>query len=122
MVRGEGGTSDRRRIALGERQTDLNAVCYHGPEMPLRSKPAQSVALAATDPVATAHTVVLPKRHAPDYFDLSEREQRACWLLVNRVRTMLRERDASDTFRVGLNLDPSGKKPIEHAHLHVIPL
>ena len=122
MVRCEGTASDRRRIASGERQYSPGAVASCALETPLRSESAQSVAIAATDPVATGHTIVFPKRHVSDYFDLSEREQRACWLLVNRVRTVLREQDASDTFRVGLNLDPPGQKPIEHAHLHVIPL
>ena len=98
------------------------SLCNPDPETTLLSESAQSAAIAATDPVAMGHTTVFPKRHVPDYFDLSEREQWACWLLVNRVRTVLREQDASDTFRVGLNLDPPGQKPIEHAHLHVIPL
>jgi diadenosine tetraphosphate (Ap4A) HIT family hydrolase len=90
--------------------------------MTLVSESAQSVAIAAPDPVKKGHTLVLPKRHLSDYFDLSEREQRACWLQVNRVQAVLREQDASDTFRVGLNLDHPDRKTFKHAHLHVIPL
>ncbi|WP_263809147.1 HIT family protein [Salinibacter sp.] len=62
------------------------------------------------------------KRHVADYFDLAEREQRACWLLVNRAQRMLREQGTSDIFRVGLNLDQPAPKTVEHAHLHVLPL
>ena len=91
--------------------------------MALWSRSVWSAALATTKPTVEGHTLVLPKRHVHDYFALSEREQRACWLLVNRERTVLREERASDPFRaVALKLHRPGRETFKHAHPHVISL
>jgi Diadenosine tetraphosphate (Ap4A) hydrolase and other HIT family hydrolases len=102
-------------------ETDC-VLCNPPSETTLVSESAQSVAVRNDDSAADGHTLVLPKRHVINYFDLAEREQRACWLLVNRAQRMLREQGASNIFRVGLNLDQPAPKTVEHAHLHVLPL
>jgi diadenosine tetraphosphate (Ap4A) HIT family hydrolase len=65
--------------------------------------------------------IVVPKRHVSDYFDLAEREQQACWLLVNRVQALLRERLEADDFTVGVNLESPELQTEKHTHIHVIP-
>ncbi len=95
--------------------------CTPSPETTLVSESAQSVALAAPDPVTQGHTLVLPKRHIANYFDLAWREQQACWLLVNRVQSLLRDRHAPNGFTVGVDVGPTAGQTSDHAHLQVLP-
>jgi diadenosine tetraphosphate (Ap4A) HIT family hydrolase len=95
--------------------------CTPSPGTTVVSESAQSVALAAPDPVTQGHTLVLPKRHVANYFDLAEREQRACWLLVNRVQAHLQERVSPNGFTVGFDVGPAAGQSADHAHLQVLP-
>ncbi len=87
----------------------------------LVSESARAVALAAPDPATHGHTIVVPKRHVASYFDLAEREQRACWLLVDRAQSHLQERVSPDGFTVGFDAGSAGRQSADHAHLHLLP-
>jgi diadenosine tetraphosphate (Ap4A) HIT family hydrolase len=82
---------------------------------------AQAYALADKYPVTEGHTLVLPKRHVNNYFDLSEREQTACWIMVNRVQSLLQDKHDPDGFNVGINVGTKAGQTVPHAHVHVIP-
>jgi len=38
-------------------------------------------------PVTQGHSLIIPKRHCADYFELTLEEQSACWSMVNTVKT-----------------------------------
>ena len=97
------------------------AFCNPSSETALVSESAQAVALAAPDPVTQGHTLVLPKRHVVNYFDLAEREQQACWLLVNRAHSRLKDRVAPDGFTVGFDIGLAAGQSADHGHLHLLP-
>lgn len=96
-------------------------LCDPAPDAILLSESAQSYSLLFEDTSTKDRALVVPKRHVRDYFDLAEREQRACWLLANRVQTLLREQSEPNDFTVGVNLDRADKQTEEHTHIHVIP-
>lgn len=97
------------------------AFCNPSSKTALFSESAQAVALTAPDPVTNGHTLVAPKRHVARYFDLAEREQRACWLLINRAYSRLKDRVAPDGFTVGLDVGPAAGQSCDHAHLQIYP-
>jgi diadenosine tetraphosphate (Ap4A) HIT family hydrolase len=97
------------------------AFCNPSSKTALVSESAQAVALAAPDPVTEGHTLVAPKRHVASYFDLAEREQRSCWLLINRAQSLLRNRIDPDGFTVGFDVGPAAGQSADHAHLHLLP-
>lgn len=72
-------------------------------------------------PVSKGHTLVIPKRKVSNYFDLSFREQSACWFLVNLIKTDLQDKFNPDGFNVGINIEEAGGQTIPHAHIHIIP-
>ncbi len=72
-------------------------------------------------PISTGHTLVIPKRHSPTLFDLSDVEQQAVWAMVAVVRTRLAREFKPDGFNVGLNDGPAAGQTVPHAHVHVIP-
>ncbi len=72
-------------------------------------------------PVSRGHTLVVPRRHVPDYFDLAEAEQAALWRLVAEVKSRLDREQAPAGYNVGVNVGPAGGQTVWHAHVHVIP-
>lgn len=96
-------------------------LCRPSNERTLITESARAYSTLALDPVTEGHTLVLPKRHVPSYFDLAERERRACWLLTDRVHSVLQDRYDPDGFNVGLNDGDAAGQSVDHAHLHVLP-
>jgi histidine triad (HIT) family protein len=67
------------------------------------------------------HTLVVPRSHASDIWEISEEEVSAVMLMAKRLAHLLDERLHPD----GLNLTQSnravGWQDVFHFHLHVIP-
>ncbi len=72
-------------------------------------------------PVSKGHSLVIPKRVVPSYFDLSFREQSACWFLVNLVKEELQKTHNPDGFNVGINSGTAAGQTVPHCHIHIIP-
>jgi len=85
------------------------------------SETATAVAFLDSYPVNEGHTLIIPKRHIANYFDLSIHEQRALWLLVNRCKTIIENRYNPDGFNVGINVNGVAGQSIFHVHIHLIP-
>ena len=82
------------------------------------------LALAFRDgfPVTPLHTLVIPKRHAADYFALHQSEVTAINRLLQSQRLDLLKRDGSiEGFNVGINSGEVAGQTIFHTHVHLIP-
>jgi diadenosine tetraphosphate (Ap4A) HIT family hydrolase len=80
-----------------------------------------AVAFPDAFPVSPGHTLIVPRRHEPDYFALTEAEQAAMWHLVTEVRRVLDARHAPNGYNLGINAGAAAGQTVGHAHLHVIP-
>lgn len=72
-------------------------------------------------PVSPGHSLVVPKRIVSNYFDLSAKEQMACWLIVNKIKTELQKINRPDGFNIGINVNETAGQTVPHAHIHIIP-
>jgi diadenosine tetraphosphate (Ap4A) HIT family hydrolase len=73
-------------------------------------------------PVTPLHTLILPKRHAPGYFDLSPKEKRAIDELIDEVRLAILADDPDVAgFNIGVNIGKIAGQTIFHCHVHLIP-
>lgn len=72
-------------------------------------------------PVTNGHALVIPKKHIPNYFDLSVNRQQSIWIVVNRVKEIIQEIYKPEGFNVGFNVNEPAGQSIFHAHVHVIP-
>jgi len=72
-------------------------------------------------PVSLGHTLIIPKRHCSDLFQLSEEEILDCLRLLKRQREKLSQTIHPDGFNVGINLGEAAGQSIFHAHIHLIP-
>jgi diadenosine tetraphosphate (Ap4A) HIT family hydrolase len=72
-------------------------------------------------PVSLGHALIVPKRLIANYFDLSIKEQMACWMMVNKVKSHLQNRFNPDGFNIGINIQDAAGQSVPHCHIHVIP-
>jgi len=73
-------------------------------------------------PVAPFHTLVLPRRHAADYFDLDAAEREAIAALLAECRNAIAREDPTvGGFNIGINIGAAGGQTIFHCHVHLVP-
>lgn len=97
------------------------AFCELPPE---RIVAENELALAFRDgfPVTEHHTLIIPKRHVSDYFDLFQPERNAMQALMEQQRALILKSDPSVTaFNVGINAGADAGQTIFHCHMHLIP-
>ncbi|MBW6533381.1 MAG: HIT domain-containing protein [Mariniphaga sp.] len=72
-------------------------------------------------PVNKGHALIIPKRHCDDYFQLSFKEQSACWFILNKTKEIISEKFNPEGFNVGINVNEPAGQTIPHVHIHLIP-
>lgn len=73
-------------------------------------------------PVTDGHTLIIPRRHVADYFDLHQPERNAIEQLAHECRDSLLSSDESISgFNMGANAGTSAGQTVFHAHIHLIP-
>ena len=80
-----------------------------------------AVALCDAFPVSPGHTLIIGRRHVPDFFELSAAEVGAIIELLNRMRQRLLAERATAAFNVGINVGSVAGQTVMHAHVHLIP-
>lgn len=100
-----------------------NSCPFCAPDKQRRPITETATAYALYDkyPISKGHSLILPKRHCANYFELSTKEQQACWLIANRVKELLQEKYQPDGFNLGINVNAQAGQTVFHAHIHLIP-
>lgn len=95
--------------------------CTLDSERELITESASAFAIFDKYPVSKGHTLIIPKRHEANYFDLSEHAKTACWIVVERVKKILSERLQPDGYNIGINVGIAAGQTVPHVHIHLIP-
>ena len=73
-------------------------------------------------PVAKFHSLIIPKRHVQNYFDLTKSELLACHELIIKIKNKINVDENKFTdFNIGTNSGKSAGQSILHCHIHLIP-
>jgi diadenosine tetraphosphate (Ap4A) HIT family hydrolase len=81
-----------------------------------------SLVLRDAFPVTDLHTLIIPKRHVADYFDLTVAEREEIQELLLKHKNLIEIEDRSVTgFNVGNNIGHSAGQTVFHVHTHLIP-
>ena len=100
---------------------DPNGPCIFCDPRRIRRRNALAYATRDSFPVSPGHTLILPMRHCPDFFDLSPEELAACMEILIDERRALDEELKRDGYNIGVNVGPAGGQSMLHAHIHLIP-
>lgn len=71
--------------------------------------------------VSSGHTLVVTRRHVPDFFGCTPDERAALLELVERVKDALDSELHPHGYNVGFNAGIAAGQTVMHVHLHVIP-
>jgi ATP adenylyltransferase len=81
-----------------------------------------SYAIYDINPVTPHHTLIIPKRHVPDFFDLYQPEINAVHVLLGETKKEIEGLDETVTgFNIGSNSGEDAGQSIFHCHIHLIP-
>ena len=72
-------------------------------------------------PVSEGHTLIIPKRHVADYFDLTDEEIMAMQTMMRELKVKLDEELSPDGYNVGINVNEAAGQTVFHVHMHLIP-
>ena len=100
---------------------DPNHPCLFCAPRAVTRRNALAYATRDSYPVSPGHTLILPLRHCPDFFDLAADEMSACMALLVEERKSLDEAFKPDGYNIGVNVGRAGGQSVFHAHIHLIP-
>jgi len=79
-------------------------------------------AIADGFPVTSGHSLIVPKRHVADPFDLTSDELLACHELMSVLRRTQMKNDLKiDGYNIGVNVGIAAGQTVFHCHFHLIP-
>jgi ATP adenylyltransferase len=113
---------DFRGIAV--RYADRDSNCLFCKIEPKRVIAENELCFAIRDghPVTSHHTLVIPKRHVANFFELYQPELNAAHALLRNTEAEIRSIDQQVTdFNVGINIGHDAGQTIFHVHVHLIP-
>ena len=72
-------------------------------------------------PVSEGHTLIIPKHHVADYFDLTPNEIAAMHTMMKEIKCQLDNELHPDGYNIGINVNAAAGQTIFHVHMHLIP-
>src|SRR5674476_77562 len=82
---------------------------------------ADAVSFADLYPLNPGHTLVVPRRHVSDIYELTLSERAGLWQHVDEVAIAMRSHGGLDGLNIGVNIGEAAGQTIGHAHVHVVP-
>ena len=98
-----------------------NSCVFCTPKSKVINETALAYAVFDTFPVSKGHSLIIPKRHISNYFDLTLEEHIATRLLINRVKEIIDLKYKPDGYNIGVNVGKDAGQTINHVHIHIIP-
>jgi len=80
-----------------------------------------TLAFLDINPVNPGHTLVIPKRHSSDVFEIEEKDWAAVMKTSRVVAHALEKALQTDGINIGMNNRAGAGQVIFHAHVHVMP-
>lgn len=100
-----------------------NSVCPFCNPDPSRQFMAGELVLGLWDafPVSHGHSLIVTRRHVPDWFSASPAEQSALFGALDYARAEVEKAYQPSGYNIGVNVGASGGQTVPHLHLHLIP-
>ena len=72
-------------------------------------------------PVSPGHTLIIPKRHVSDFFEINENEHHELQTVINHAKIQLDSELKPDGYNIGINCGDVAGQTVMHLHIHLIP-
>ena len=71
--------------------------------------------------LSPGHSLILPKRHMPTFFDVTVDEQAALFAAIQQAKQERDREFSPDGYNIGINNGEFAGQSIPHLHIHLIP-
>jgi histidine triad (HIT) family protein len=82
----------------------------------------QIAAFLSNHPVNVGHTLVVPKKHYENIFDITEKEAAYLFTIVKRMAQAVKDATGAEGIRIVQNNGEAAGQVVFHLHVHIIPL
>ena len=82
----------------------------------------QVAAFLSHRPVNAGHTLVVPKKHYKNIFEISEKEAAYLFMITKRIAQAVEDAMGAEGIRIVQNNGEAAGQVIFHLHVHIIPL
>jgi histidine triad (HIT) family protein len=82
----------------------------------------QVVAFLSNRPVNEGHTLIVPKKHHIDIYEISEDQAAHLFKVAKRVAHAVRDATGIEAIRIVQNNGADAGQVVFHLHVHVIPM
>jgi histidine triad (HIT) family protein len=82
---------------------------------------ADVYAFSDINPIHLGHTLVIPKQHYVNVFDLPDDLLSKMFIATKKVANAIKATVGADGINISMNNDPAAGQVVFHAHLHVVP-
>jgi diadenosine tetraphosphate (Ap4A) HIT family hydrolase len=72
-------------------------------------------------PVSPGHSLIIPKRHMLDMFELTQEEFSSLHEVLAQTKQVLEAEFTPDGYNVGVNIGEVAGQSVMHLHIHLIP-
>ena len=83
---------------------------------------AQVEAFLSSHPVNVGHTLVVPKKHYENIFDIPEEEAAYLFKVVKKVAKAVKDATGIEGIRIVQNNGKDAGQVVFHLHFHIIPM
>ncbi len=120
--RSKGNKDDTDFRSMPLEKIDDCIFCYHNLQDRIVDEYNSVVLIKDRFPVSDGHSLVIPKRHVPDYFMMTDIEKKDSDRMLRIAKGRILKDDETVTgFNIGINCGETAGQSIFHAHIHLIP-
>ncbi|OGG53369.1 HIT family hydrolase [Candidatus Kaiserbacteria bacterium RIFCSPHIGHO2_01_FULL_53_29] len=81
----------------------------------------KTLAFLDISPVNPGHTLVIPKNHSKNIFDISEEDWVSVGKAVRTLASAVEKAVGADGININMNNRPDAGQLVDHTHVHLIP-
>lgn len=73
------------------------------------------------NPANAFHTLVIPKKHYKDIFDISERESKEIIIAIKKITALYKEKLGIENLQIVNSSGADAQQEVFHIHFHIVP-
>jgi len=82
----------------------------------------KTIAFLSIQPINVGHTLVIPKKHYENIYEISEKEISHLFRIVKRISNVTKTALGAEGIRIIQNNGKAAGQVIFHIHVHIIPM
>jgi histidine triad (HIT) family protein len=80
-----------------------------------------SLAFLDINPINPGHTLLIPKEHSRNIFDIKEESLKNMMPALKKISSVVKKSMGADGINIHINNEPPAGQVIFHTHIHIIP-